>query len=299
MKKYEDGKGMNTVLDLVGVGYNDTQDATEKYDLHCHNFYEIYYFLEGEASYLVEGQKYELTPCSMLLLAPGVFHGVWIRSDKHYRRYAMHFHPDILSVERRKLLLSVFPSSRKSPRQKVYFEHMETFQIEALFRTLCEYKEYPEKIRSHLLPVGVEALLGRIYSIQEKESVLPEQHMDNDFIMGILIYLNRNLEQNITLDLLSEEFQVSKQYLNRAFRKGVGTTIIDYLLQKRIMYAQQLLINGCSATEAAERAGFQDYSSFYRSYKKKLGHSPLDDRGILPSVKGMYMHHTQVDVKIK
>lgn len=271
MKGIENLENVNTVLDLVGVGYNDTQHATEKYDLHCHNFYEIYYFLEGEAYYLVEGRKYELTPESLLLLAPGVFHGVWIRSEKNYRRYAMHFHPDILSVERRKLLLSVFPSYRKSPEQKVYFEHMGTFQIEAFFRTLCEYKEYPEKIRSQLLPIGVEALLGRIFSIQEKEDVLLGQRMNNDFIMDILLYLNRHMDQNITLDVLSEEFQVSKQYLNRVFRRDVGTTVIDYLLQKRIIYAQQLLVNGCSAADAAERSGFQDYSAFYRSYKKKAG----------------------------
>lgn len=270
MKGISEKRNPGTVLDLIGVGYNDTQNETEKYDLHCHNFYEIYYFLEGDAYYLVEGQKYELTPHSLLLLSPGVFHGVWVHSKRNYRRYAMHFHPDILSVERRKLLLSVFPSYRKKPDQKIYFEHLEDLGIDALFRALCEYRNYPEEIRNRLLPIGTEALLGRIFFVQEKEKVIFERPINSDLTMDILTYLNHHLEQNITLDGLSEEFKISKHYLNRVFKRDVGTTIIDYLLQKRVIYAQQLLINGCSATEAADRSGFQDYSSFYRSYKKSL-----------------------------
>ena len=50
-----------------------------------------------------------------------------------------------------------------------------------------------------------------------------------------------------------------------------------------MILAQELLTGGLSAQEAAVRAGFGDYSSFYRSYRRILGHSPLKDRGVLPS----------------
>lgn len=63
--------------------------------------------------------------------------------------------------------------------------------------------------------------------------------------------------------------------MNKVFRKATGTTVFDYLLHKRITAAQQLLITGYSAQEAASQAGFGDYSSFYRAYTRINGHSPF------------------------
>ena len=89
----------------------------------------------------------------------------------------------------------------------------------------------------------------------------------------------------MTLDQLSDRFYISKHHLNKVFRRATGTTVFDYLLHKRIVLAQELLIDGLSAQEAAARTGFGDYSSFYRSYRRILGHSPLQDRGVLPSLR--------------
>ena len=59
--------------------------------------------------------------------------------------------------------------------------------------------------------------------------------------------------------------------------------MIDYLLRKRIAQAQQLLAEGASAQDAALKSGFRDYSAFYRAYLRIMGHSPIQDRGVLPS----------------
>ena len=61
-------------------------EATPDFALHCHAEYEIYFYIRGDVSYLVEGQAYPLEPHSMLLLAPGTFHGVRIDSDAPYER---------------------------------------------------------------------------------------------------------------------------------------------------------------------------------------------------------------------
>jgi AraC-like DNA-binding protein len=86
------------------------------------------------------------------------------------------------------------------------------------------------------------------------------------------------LTEPFSLDHISEHFFISKHHLNKLFRLATGTTIYDYLLYKRVIYAQQLLIDGLNASEAALEAGFKDYSSFYRAYTKFLGHSPAKDR---------------------
>ena len=47
--------------------------------------------------------------------------------------------------------------------------------------------------------------------------------------------------------------------------------------RKRLLLAQQLLARGCTPAEAAAQAGYQDYSTFSRAYKKQFGHGPSAD----------------------
>ncbi len=286
----------SVISSLLGVGYKCTQSVTERYDLHCHNFYEIYYFLEGDADYLVEGQQYHLSPHSLLLLAPHTFHGVRINSRKPYRRYALHFHPDILSMEHRRMLLSVFPVFEKNPEQKIYFEQVEQYGLAAFLQVLCEYAESPPGLQEHLIQIGVEAVLARIVSLSEEE--WEAKPMANDVVTEVLIYLNRHLSEGIRLDELARRFRINKYYLNRIFQRAVGTTVFDYLQRKRVIYAQQLLLNGCSAQAASQAAGFQDYSSFYRAYERILGHAPIRDRGVLPTVSGGAVRRQMEELKL-
>ena len=44
-----------------------------------------------------------------------------------------------------------------------------------------------------------------------------------------------------------------------------------------VLLAQQLLARGCTPAEAAVQAGYQDYSTFSRAYKKQFGRSPSAD----------------------
>lgn len=71
---------VHILTDTLNFGYDYSCQKTDSHFLHCHNFYEVYFFLEGDVDYLVEGQKYKPLPNSLLLLAPHVFHGVKINS---------------------------------------------------------------------------------------------------------------------------------------------------------------------------------------------------------------------------
>jgi len=273
--------------DKVLFGYRDSREPSENYSLHCHNYYEIYYFIEGEVEYLVEGRHYEPSPHSLLLLTPNVFHGVKINSSKSYQRFALHFLPDILSLERRNLLLSAFPTTKKHSGKEIYYQNPEDYRIFTFFQTLVDCSKLPKELQEALLPIYIEALLSQItimgYSRQAKTQVGDS----TEIVSKIIAYLNDHLTDTITLDQISEEFFISKHHLNKVFKKATGTTVGDYLQYKRVTYAQQQLINGCSAGSAAAQSGFRDYSAFYKAYKKIMGHSPVIDRGPLPSfVKG-------------
>lgn len=274
-----------TVIDTenISFGYNETTHATKEYALHCHNYYELYFFMEGDVDYLVEGQRYAPTPNSLLLLAPGVFHGVRINGTSPYRRFTVHFSQEVLSLERRGFLLSAFASRSKAQGQQVYFEGVDRFDIPAFANALLQYKSLEADLREQLIPLALEALLSRVVFMYETEGS-SNRTAGSDTVSEIIWYLNQNLQKDITLDHLSEKFFISKHHLNKVFRKATGTTVFDYLIRKRISMAQHLLINGFSAQDAAMEAGFDDYSAFYRSYVRVLGHAPSQDKGGGPAV---------------
>ena len=77
-----------------------------------------------------------------------------------------------------------------------------------------------------------------------------------------------NLSNDISLDRLANEFYVSKYHLCSIFKKFTGLTIGEYTTQKRLSMADDLVKEGESLSDAALKAGFKNYSSFYKAYKK-------------------------------
>lgn len=53
---------------------------------------------------------------------------------------------------------------------------------------------------------------------------------------------------------------------------------MQYVRNKKVLYAQNLIKSGIRPTKAYTMAGFEDYTTFYRSYKLFFGHSPGDNQ---------------------
>lgn len=82
-------------------------------------------------------------------------------------------------------------------------------------------------------------------------------------------YIDAHFTEVITLDKLADIFYMSKFYLTREFKKEFGYTVIQYVLNKRISYAKELLRSTAkSVEEISEICGFNDQSYFARQFKK-------------------------------
>ena len=257
------------------VHFSHTVDNTINtgYALHCHNFYEVYYFIRGDVSYLVEGKRYVPTPHSILIMSPNVFHGVKIDSNTDYERFTLHFLPNILSLENRILLLS--PFSEATDERDIYFENVNVFKMQGFFENLLDCNTMSNDIKEVAIKTRIEALLSQILFMSRSTKGSSSEELSRS-VVDIIAYLNGHLTETITLDNLSNKFFISKHHLNKVFRKAIGTTVVDYIIHKRVILAEQLIMQGQSASLASTNAGFHDYSSFYRAYEKIFGHSPTN-----------------------
>jgi AraC-like DNA-binding protein len=91
-------------------------------------------------------------------------------------------------------------------------------------------------------------------------------------LSDILQYLDAHYTEDISLDGLAEQFYISKYYLSREFKKEFGTTIIQYLLTKKITNAKELLrYSNSSIEEIARLCGIDDASYFNKVFRKIEG----------------------------
>ncbi len=88
-----------------------------------------------------------------------------------------------------------------------------------------------------------------------------------------------NLQNPPTLELFSNEFHFSTNYLIRIFRETTGYTPHAYLSNARLRQARLLLeTTNATAEDIALSCGFSDYPHFYRMFKGRFGMSPMQYR---------------------
>ena len=95
----------------------------------------------------------------------------------------------------------------------------------------------------------------------------------------IIEYMEKNFEEDITLESLSKQFFISKYEISRVFSKNVGISFVEYLTRIRIENSKKLLKNtSLSITMISELTGFHSSSNFARVFKKITGVSPMSYR---------------------
>lgn len=255
--------------ELLNLDHTTSVETSAGYGIHCHIFYEIYYYLSGDVQYLVEGKAYSLMSHSMLLMAPGVLHGVHVEDSMPYERYACHFMPEILPEEVREALLEPFH------RQQIFYSDIRWEHIDWFLEGLLECGELGGSLQQAALEARMVSLLTQLCKIANSTVERREPVKSGRYNMQeVIAYINANLTSDIGLTVLADRFYISPNHLNRLFRGATGTTVTDYIHHKRIHLAKQLMTRGQGATEAALHAGFRDYTTFYRIHKKLAGHSP-------------------------
>lgn len=117
----------------------------------------------------------------------------------------------------------------------------------------------------------VSLILGQIYS-REKDSLHKEQ---NDQITEVVRYMYKHLYDNLTLEEIAKEFELSKSYLNVIFKKYTKHAPMDFYIQLKMKEACKLLRSSHAYVyEVAQRLGYQDQYYFSRVFKKTVGVSP-------------------------
>ena len=131
-----------------------------------------------------------------------------------------------------------------------------------------------ELLASHLLNSLVTSVLTDSTDHTRKDT-----NTTGDKIQQIKNFLDENFQKKIPLDMIADEFFISKYHMSREFKKAYGITIANYIIAKRITYAKELLRFSDMQIEKIGRiCGIEDNSYFNKIFRKFEGMTASDYR---------------------
>lgn len=236
---------------------------------HSHNMYEIYFLLDGEADFVVEGNIHTLSSGALMICSRGETHHILIRNrEMDYERIAILFSQKMMPEGFQQLFDAAADGSHlfllnKNERSWLW----ESFRI---------LEESGGSVQETAVIFSlITAILSKLMIMQKKQKeIVPA---NDPIVREIIRYIHRHIASEWHLEDLEKALFRNKVYLNRRFKAVMGCSIWEYTLRKRIFTAQQQLYLTRNITDAFRSSGFQDYSVFYRHYKKYIGLSPSEE----------------------
>lgn len=94
-------------------------------------------------------------------------------------------------------------------------------------------------------------------------------------VRDMLRYIRSNYMNPVSLDEIAEQVSLARSTCCREFKRQMGCTIFEHLLNVRLQEASRLLLtSNANITEISIRCGFASSSYFTKEFRRKTGLSP-------------------------
>ena len=145
--------------------------------------------------------------------------------------------------------------------------------IEELLRSYQTFGSSRELFVSNRLENILISLIRNTHHGQEGGETLPKE------LQELICYMNNNYMKPLTLDDLAGHIGLSKYHFARIFKKHLGFTPLDYLIQLRLHRAKELLEStDIPGNKISCIVGIDNPAYFYRLFKQKFGVTPKEWR---------------------
>lgn len=245
-----------------------------------HTAYEALYLINGELSYVIEGQTYEVGRGALILVSPNAIHTLKISAGCDYERAVILFDVKImqrlfseLDVE----MTRVFTEGRL-PVRIVSAEAVKKYGFDRAILSIIGEDKNSEYKKLRMISGLIEFLIALDKLVKGGVAFLMAPSSSDHFIRKVVEFIDAHISEEITLDRLARELFVSKSTLCHRFSSYMNVTINRYIAIKKIHLANELIRSGKSVEAAAIAVGYENYTSFYYNFKKIMKKSPAECR---------------------
>lgn len=254
-------------------------DQGQEYEYHYHEFYKVLIFISGNVTYNIEGKSYRLKPYDVVLVNRNEIHKPEVACGEKYERVVFYISRQYLEMHQSEEydLANCFQKAKEADSSVLRFPVMANTRLMEVVGKIEENggsEAYACKLYANVLFMEFMILLNR--ACMEEKNCFSRNITYNQKMIDLLKYINDHLKEELTIDDLAEKFYISKFHMMRQFKEETGYTIHQYITEKRVLEARNLMMAGVSATRACYECGFKDYSTFSRAFKARIEKKPSE-----------------------
>lgn len=251
---------------------------------HFHKHYEMYCLIRGKRTLFVDNEIITLTPGSIAIVSPTMLHK-YTKTDsaEEYSNILIYFNTNAFfpSMLNNSALDSVL-------HQKYYIADLPYNIFDNIAQAICSELEHPMPATD----LNLHAYFFRLFSEILRHNCSPDISVqnalnDNDLVKLVTIYIDRNLDRELSLELLASKFFVNPSYLSRKFKKETNMNLNKYITEKRIQRSISIMISehALPMAKVALNSGFSSTATFYRAFKSIMNCAPYQFKNKIHELK--------------
>ncbi|MCI5868695.1 MAG: AraC family transcriptional regulator [Dorea sp.] len=256
-----------------------TDKETKEVEYHYHDFDKITIFMKGHVTYTIEGKSYDLKPYDIVLVKHNDIHRLTVDNSTLYERIIVYISPNFMNAYQTDSydLNYCFEKAEEEHSNVLRITSLEKSSLlRSISRLEASFSDDGYAADLYRQIIFLEFMIHLNRAARKDHLKYIDTDSCNTKIQDILGYINENLREDLSIDSIADQFYISKYYMMRLFKQETGYTLGQYISQKRLLLAKELLLSGEPVTKACFDCGFKDYSTFSRAYKRLFGESPRD-----------------------
>ena len=256
-----------------------TDKETKEVEYHYHDFDKITIFMKGHVTYTIEGKSYDLKPYDIVLVKHNDIHRLTVDNSTLCERIIVYISPNFMNAYQTDSydLNYCFEKAEEEHSNVLRITSLEKSSLlRSISRLEASFSDDGYAADLYRQIIFLEFMIHLNRAARKDHLKYIDTDSCNTKIQDILGYINENLREDLSIDSIADQFYISKYYMMRLFKQETGYTLGQYISQKRLLLAKELLLSGEPVTKACFDCGFKDYSTFSRAYKRLFGESPRD-----------------------
>ena len=247
----------------------------------AHTQHELLYLVSGELSYVIEGETYHVTEGDMIFVAPNEIHTLDISGDKPYERIVLLFNMDILHGMMHSLgsELRAFSRDGKNELHIIKSDAVRAHCLDRILKSITESDIDPKYKKLDIISGLIRFVIEIDRLISESRTAPQKPDKRDPLVTAVTEYVDTHIGERIRLDDIADKLFISKSTLSHRFTALMNVSVSRYVTMKKMYHARELMRSGLGARAAAEAVGYENYASFFYSFKEIMKRSPTSVAG--------------------
>lgn len=258
---------ISSSLDISEIYTKFYQEKGTNYNFsgEKHSYWELTYVDKGELLTTIDRVSYHLKQGDLIFYAPMQFHtqSTFEKISSSYLtiNFKMNFnHADLLCNK-------IFSLKRDS-----------YFIVTKLIEELSNDNLYSNDLSlCYLKQLIIQMLRLDNSHFHSKPTTHMQQTYENELLNDILLYIDDNIYEKISVSTLCDHFCISTSMLHSLFRKNMNNTAKNYINELKLSKSKELIRNSThTLSEISEMLGFSSIHYFSKKFKSYFNISPTE-----------------------